>query len=181
MCFKHVCFHFFLFFFRLQIRYASLHCLSRMSFSVSFPFYGVIPYLIESLQFGLDTNSHFFVQRSYLALSNIFDDYCITCTPIQIQDAIDEGLFIGSCRLLQSSEFSSHSQAIRIIESVISSGTEEQIMNVFNDVRVLKSFCDLMASREESCVFIILSGLKYLFTLADKKGCLEQFSMVCAL
>lgn len=99
----------------------------------------------------------------------------------QIQHVIDEGLFSDIVHVLQSGEFRSQKEAAWVITNVTSSGSEQQIMYLIETVGVLKPFCDLLSSKDARCILVILSGLKNLFTLADKKGFLEQFLMVCVI
>lgn len=96
----------------------------------------------------------------------------------QIQHVIDEGLFEDICEVLQGGEFRSQKEAAWVVTNVTSSGTDEQISHLIGRVGILKPFCDLMASKDARCVLVILSGLKNLFALADKRGFLDQFSTV---
>lgn len=96
----------------------------------------------------------------------------------QIQHVIDEGLFVDICEVLQGGEFRSQKEAAWVITNVTSSGTEQQIMHLIEKIGVLKPFCDLLASKDARCILVILSGLKNLFTLADKRGFLEKFLTV---
>lgn len=96
----------------------------------------------------------------------------------QIQFVIDEGLFEDVCEVLQGGEFRSQKEAAWVITNVTSSGTEQQIFYLIEQVGILKPFCELMGSKDARCVLVILSGLKNLFALADKRGFLEKFSTV---
>lgn len=98
--------------------------------------------------------------------------------PGQIQRVIEEGLFVDICEVLQVGEFRSQKEAAWVITNVTSSGTEAQIMYLIETVGVLKPFCDLLDSEDGRCIFVILSGLNNLFTLADKRGFLEKFKLV---
>lgn len=98
--------------------------------------------------------------------------------PGQIQRVIEEGLFVDICEVLQGGEFRSQKEAAWVITNVTSSGTEQQIMYLIESVGVLKPFCDLLDSEDGRCIFVILSGLNNLFTLADKRGFLEKFKLV---
>lgn len=101
--------------------------------------------------------------------------------PTQIQAVIDEGLFEDICVVLKGGEYRSQKEAAWVITNVTSSGTEQQISYLIGTAGVLKPFCDLLTSQDPRCVLVILSGLKNLFALADKKGFLENFSMVSIL
>lgn len=98
--------------------------------------------------------------------------------PAQIQNVIDAGLFEDIVEVLQGGEFRSQKEAAWVITNVTSSGTEQQISYLIGTVGVLKPFCDLLDSNDARCVLVVLSGLKNLFALADKRGYLEQFSIV---
>lgn len=98
--------------------------------------------------------------------------------PSQIQCVIDEGLFKDICEVLQGGEFRSQKEAAWVVTNVTSSGTEQQILELIEKVGVLKPFCDLLASKDARCILVILSGIKNLFSLADKRGFLEKFSVV---
>lgn len=101
--------------------------------------------------------------------------------PSQIQAVIDEGLFEDICEVLKGGEYRSQKEAAWVITNVTSSGTEQQMSHLIGTVGVLKPFSDLMTSQDPRCVLVILSGLKNLFTLADKRGYLESFLTVSIL
>lgn len=94
----------------------------------------------------------------------------------QIQYVIDEGLFEDICEVLQGGDHRSQKEAAWVVTNVTSSGTEQQIFYLIDQVGVLKPFCDLMAIKDPRSVLVILSGLKNLFALADKRGFLEKFA-----
>lgn len=96
----------------------------------------------------------------------------------QIQYVIDEGLFEDICEVLQGGDYRSQKEAAWVITNVTSSGSEQQIFYLIDQVGVLKPFCDLMAIKDARTVLVILSGLKNLFGLADKRGFLEKFATV---
>lgn len=96
----------------------------------------------------------------------------------QIQHVIDEGLFTDICEVLKSGEFRSQKEAAWVITNVTSSGSPQQIFNLIDQHAILDPFCELMTSKDARCVLVILSGLKNLFGIADKQGCLEKFSFV---
>lgn len=98
--------------------------------------------------------------------------------PHQIAAVIEEGLFDDICEVLKGGEYRSQKEAAWVITNVTSSGTEQQISYLIGTVGILKPFCDLMTSQDPRCVLVILSGLKNLFALADKKGFLENFLTV---
>lgn len=98
--------------------------------------------------------------------------------PAQIERVIEEGLFTDICEVLQGGEFRSQKEAAWVVTNVTSSGTEQQILYLVEKVGVLKPFCDLLGSKDARCILVILSGLKNLFTLADKRGFLEKFLTV---
>lgn len=93
----------------------------------------------------------------------------------QIQKVIDEGLFEDVIEVLQGGEFRSQKEAAWVITNVTSSGTDQQIYYLIDTLGVLKPFCELMGSNDARCILVILSGLKNLFSLADKRGFLEKF------
>lgn len=99
--------------------------------------------------------------------------------PEQIQAVIDAKLFEDICQVLKGGEYRSQKEAAWVVTNVTSSGTEQQISYLLGTVGVLKPFCDLMTSQDPRCILVILSGLKNLFTLADKRGYLENFLTVC--
>lgn len=80
--------------------------------------------------------------------------------------------------MLKGGEYRSQKEAAWVITNVTSSGTEQQISFLIGTVGVLKPFCDLMTSQDPRCVLVILSGLKNLFAMADKRGFLESFLTV---
>lgn len=96
----------------------------------------------------------------------------------QIQYVIDEKLFEDIVEVLQGGEFRSQKEAAWVVTNVTSSGTEQQIFYLMETVGILKPFCDLMASNDPRCILVVLSGLKNLFQLADKRGFLERFNIV---
>lgn len=96
----------------------------------------------------------------------------------QIQHVVEEGLFEDICEVLRGGDFRSQKEAAWVITNVTSSGSEQQIFYLIEQVGILKPFCDLMGSKDARCILVILSGLKNLFTLADKRGFLEKFSTV---
>lgn len=98
--------------------------------------------------------------------------------PAQIQYVVDEGLFEDIIEVLQGGEFRSQKEAAWVITNVTSSGTDQQIFYLIDTLGVLKPFCDLMGASDARCVLVVLSGLKNLFSLADKRGFLEKFSIV---
>lgn len=98
--------------------------------------------------------------------------------PAQIQHVIDEGLFTDVCQVLEGTDFRSQKEAAWVVTNVTSSGTDQQIFYLFDTVNILEPFCALMASKDPRCVLVILSGLKNLFSYADKRGILEKFSLV---
>lgn len=65
-----------------------------------------------------------------------------------------------------------------MVTNVTSSGNEEQIIYLIENVGILKPFCDLMTSKDARCVLVILSGLKNLLVLADKRGFTDKFVTV---
>lgn len=96
----------------------------------------------------------------------------------QIQTVIDEGLFSDICEVLKGGEFRSQKEAAWVVTNVISSGSDNQIFYLIEHLDILKPYCDLMESKDARCVLVILSGLKNLFALADKRGILEKFSIL---
>lgn len=96
----------------------------------------------------------------------------------QIQRVIDAGLFEDICEVLQGGEFRSQKEAAWVVTNVTSSGNEEQILYLIENVGILKPFCDLMTSKDARCVLVILSGLKNLLVLADKRGFTDKFITV---
>lgn len=98
--------------------------------------------------------------------------------PHQIAAVIEEGLFEDVCEVLKGGEYRSQKEAAWVITNVTSSGTEAQISYLIGTVGILKPFCDLMTSQDPRCVLVILSGIKNLLVMADKKGFLENFLTV---
>lgn len=94
----------------------------------------------------------------------------------QIQKVIDEGLFNDICEVLQGGEYRTQKEAAWVITNVTSSGTDEQIFYLIEEAGVLRPFCDLMALKDARTVLVILSGLKNLFVMADKRGFLDKFA-----
>ncbi|XP_031617394.1 importin subunit alpha [Contarinia nasturtii] len=95
--------------------------------------------------------------------------------PSQINHVLQEGLFDDIRDVLVGGEFRSQKEAAWVITNVTSSGSEEQVFYLIEKVNILKPFCELMASRDARCVLVILSGLKNLLALTEKKGHLERF------
>lgn len=124
----------------------------------------------------LHSSQNNIVKSTARAIGNITAD-----NPTQIQNVIDEGLFSDIVHVLQSGEFQSQKEAAWIITNVTLIGSEQQIMYLIETAGVLKPFFDLLSSKDANCILSILSGLKNLFTLADKKEFLEQFLMVCVI
>lgn len=96
----------------------------------------------------------------------------------QIEAVIEAKLFEDICQVLKGGEYRSQKEAAWVITNVTSSGTEQQISHLIGTVGVLQPFCDLMTSQDPRCILVILSGLKNLFAMADKRGYLESFSLV---
>lgn len=94
----------------------------------------------------------------------------------QIQTVIDAGLFSDICEVLQGSDYRSQKEAAWVVTNVTSSGTEQQILYLIEHVGILKPFCELMKIKDPRGILVILSGLKNLFALADKRGFLEKFA-----
>lgn len=98
----------------------------------------------------------------------------------QIQYVIEEGLFEDIAEVLQGGEFRSQKEAAWVITNVTSSGTEQQIAHIIEQPNLFAAYCNLLASKDARCVLVILSGLKNLLALADKRGILEKFQLVCS-
>lgn len=124
----------------------------------------------------LQSSRHNIVKESAWTISNI-----TAGNPAQIQAVIDEGLFVDICEVLSGGEYRSQKEAAWVITNVTSSGTEQQMSHLIGTIGILKPFCNLMTSVDPRCVLVILSGLKNLFALADKRGFLENFLTVNSL
>lgn len=130
---------------------------------------GALKYMHKLLQ----SSRNNIVKEAAWTISNI-----TAGNPAQIGAVIEEGLFDDICEVLKGGEYRSQKEAAWVITNVTSSGTDTQISYLIETVGILKPFCDLMTSQDPRCVLVILSGLKNLIAMADKRGFLENFLIV---
>lgn len=95
----------------------------------------------------------------------------------QIQSVIESGIFDEICAVLQHGDYRAQKEAAWVITNATSSGTSNQIQYLIERVGILRPFCDLLESKDARTVLVVLSGLKNLFTLAEKLNQVDAFAL----
>ena len=90
--------------------------------------------------------------------------------PEQIQYVIDANIFDSIRRVLEEGEFRSQKEAAWVVTNTTTSGTQQQITYLMEQVGILKPFCNLLGSKDARTILVVLTGIKNLFQLADKIG-----------
>lgn len=96
----------------------------------------------------------------------------------QIQAVIDAGIPEEICNVLQKGDYRSQKEAAWAITNATSSGTPEQVIYLLESVGIMKPYCSLLDSKDARSILVVLTGLKNLFTLAEKMGGTESLATV---
>lgn len=183
----------FVFFFRPEIEYHLAQCLFYISCAGNLQETQIVE-AIPTLMGFLDSDirdTTYTLEKALKVISNLIDEFPNIFNEIHVSfgDAQKmmktcknpeyESIFVRLIKfMLQSGELKLQREAARVIRIFFAKGTFDQIGHLIADANLFKDFCDLMASEDEICISIVLTGLKNLIASATKNEHLENLLTV---
>ncbi|XP_034481880.1 importin subunit alpha-like [Drosophila innubila] len=130
---------------------------------------GVLPTLGKLLQHS----HHIIVKEAAWILSNI------TCgTREQMSAVLDSGIFHQIRHVLDKGGANAQKEAAWAVTNATSSGTADQIVEMFREYKLMKPFLDLLAATDPNTIQVVLGGISNLFGVCLKLGGIENLCVM---